>query len=129
MGLTGQGFRAYCYYMNKNLHAHVSTASADCDGPMYRNYVEVFNDAEIAETEAAQGVNDFSDIHFMQRVMMNVASPYAVHQMTVKVDEQGIEVSEQTEEGYRNASVVWCRDECDTEFHSQRDVYAEAMNY
>lgn len=115
--------------MTNTLHAHVSTAAADCDGPMYRDYVEVFNDAETAEHEAAQGVNDFSDIHFMQRVMMNVASPYAVHQMTVKVDDSGIEVSEATEEGYRNASVVWCRDDCDTEARGQRDVFAEQMGY
>jgi len=113
-----------------NLHAHVSTASADCDGPQYDSRVETFSDAEIAESAAAAGVNDFSDIHFMERVMMSVASPYACHQMTVKVDEQGIDVHEQTEEGYRSAEVRWCHDTtCDTERTTHRDVYAEQMNY
>lgn len=113
--------------MNTNLHAHVSTASADCDGPTYRDYVEVFNDAERAESQ--QEVNDFSDIHFMQRVMMNVCSPYAVHQMRITVDETGIEYSEQTEEGYRSGEVRWCRDDCDTGEAHYRDVYAEQMGY
>ena len=112
-----------------NLHAHVSTATADCDGPMYRDYVMAFSDEEKAESEAAQGVNDFSDIHFMQRVMMRVASPYAARQMTVRVDESGIEVREDTEEGYRHAEVRWCHDDCDTDESSQRDVYAEMMGY
>jgi len=116
--------------MNTNLHAHVSTASADCDGPQYRSYVETFNDDERAETERAQGVNDFSDIHFMERVMMNVANPYAARQMRITVDEEGIDVHEDTDEGYRSAEVRWCRDErCDTEESSYRDVYAEMMNY
>jgi len=115
--------------MTNNIHAHVSTASADCDGPIYRSYVRSFNEDEIAEQKAAQGVNDFSDIHFMERVMMSVASPYAAHQMTIKVDESGIDVHEQTEEGYRSAEVRWCRDDCDLEDESYRDVYAEQMNY
>ena len=119
----------YLYHMTNNIHAHVSTASADCDGPQYSSRVEVFNDEERAEQERAQGVNDFSDIHFMERVFMSVASPYAVHQMTVKVDEEGIDVHEQTEEGYRSAEVRWCRDDCDLEETSYRDVYAEMMNY
>lgn len=111
-----------------NLHAHVSTSSSDCDGPMYRDYVMVFNDDETAESGKA--VNDFSDIHFMQRVMMSVASPYAVqYGMTVKVDESGIEVHESTDEGYRAAEVRWCTDECDESAASQRDVFAEQMGY
>lgn len=114
-----------------NLHAHVSTSSRDCDGGHGSDYVMGFNDAEIAEREAAQGINDFSDIHFMQRVMMNVASPYAVeYGMTVKVDSEGIEVHEHTDEGFRAAEVRWCRDEdCDPNASSQYDEYAEAMGY
>lgn len=111
------------------LHAHVSTSQADCDGPTYNEYVATFSEEEIAEHTTAQGVNDFSDIHFMQRVMMNVASPYACHEMTVKVDETGIEVHERTEEGYRRAEVQWCHDDCDTDERSHRDVYAEMMGY
>jgi len=116
--------------MTENLHAHVSTASADCDGPMYNEYVDSFNDAEIAEREAAQGINDFSDIHFMQRVMMNHCSPYAAHQMRITVDDSGVEWHEQTEEGYRSGEIRWCHDEnCDPNYTSHRDVYAEMMGY
>jgi hypothetical protein len=114
-----------------NLHAHVDTYSRDCDGGHGNDYIMAFSDAEIAEREAAQGINDFSDIHFMQRVMMNVASPYAVeYGMTVKVDSEGIEVTEATDEGSRSANVRWCRDEhCDPNFHQVSDQYAEMMGY
>jgi hypothetical protein len=114
---------------HENLHAHVATASADCDGPMYHDYVTVPNDAEIAEHEAAQGVNDFSDIHFMNRVFTNHVSPYAVRQLTAKLDDDGFTWHEDTEEGYRAGEVRWCRDDCDESLYSQRDVYAEMMGY
>lgn len=123
-----------------DLHAHISTVAVDCDGPFHRSYVETFNDDEIEEHARALNhgmdlgydgpVNDFSEIHFMNRVLSNVASPYACHHgMRVTIDDEGIEVHENTDEGYREATVRWCRDECDTDAHSQRDVYAEMMNY
>lgn len=111
------------------LHAHVSTSSADCDGPIYRDYVTVPNDEEIAEHEAANGINDFSDIHFMNRVFTNHCGPYAVHQMRVTVDESGFQWHEDTEEGYRGGEVLWCHDDCDESQASQRDVFAEQMGY
>lgn len=113
--------------MTNTLHAHVSTVAVDCDGPLYRDYVETFNDDERAES--GQAVNDFSEIRFMQRMLGNQASPYAAHQMRVTIDETGIQVHEDTEEGYRAASVLWCREDCDTDEHSQRDVFAEQMGY
>lgn len=115
--------------MSTNLHAHVSTASADCDGPMYRDYVLSLSESELAEHIAADGVNDFHEIHFMERALCSVASPYAACQMTVKIDDDGIDVYERTEEGYRSAQVRWCRDECDENETSQRDVYAELAGY
>lgn len=114
--------------MNNTLHAHVSTRSRDCDGGYSRDYVMTFNDDETAES--GKVYNDFSEIHFMDRVMCSVASPYACELgMTIKVDDDGIEVHENTEEGYRAASVRWCRDDCDTDEHSQRDHTAESMGY
>lgn len=116
--------------MTNTLHAHVSTRSVDCDGPIHRDYVVGFNEAEVAEHEAAQGINDFSDIHFMERVMMNVASPYAVYQMRVTVDDDGIEVHEDTEEGFRSASVAWCHeDDCELDYSAYRDIRAEMEGY
>lgn len=118
--------------MTTNLHAHVYKFARDCDGGHGNEYTMGFTDAEVAEHEKANGVNDFSDIHFMERVMMNVASPYAVeYSMTVKVDSEGIEVSEATDEGHRSAEVRWCRDEdCDPNAQGPvYDEYAEAMGY
>ena len=117
-------------HMTTNLHAHVSTASADCDGPIYRDYVTSLNDAELAEHADANGVNDFHEIHIMNLVFTNHCGPYAVHQLTVKVDDDCFEWNEQTEEGYRAGEVRWCRDaDCDPNAASQRDVYAEMMGY
>jgi len=118
--------------MNTNLHAHIETFSRDCDGGYSNEYTMCFSPEEIAERQEANGINDFSDIHLMQRVMMNVASPYAVeHGMTIKVDSEGIEVHETTDEGHRGAEVRWCRDEsCNREgWGPVYDEYAEAMGY
>lgn len=115
--------------MTNTLHAHVSTATADCDGPMYRDFISTLNENEIAESENANGINDFSDIHFMNRVFTNHCGPYAVHQLTIKADDNGFVWNEQTEEGYRSGEVRWCRDNCDTDDYSQRDISAELMGY
>lgn len=119
--------------MTLSLHAHVSTASVGCDGPMYHDYVVVPNDDEFTESERANGVNDFSEIHFRQRVLSNCVSVYAVGSGGCKVE---IEPSgdfmwhEGTDEGYRSGEAWFCDDDyCDTGQRSQRDVYAERMGY
>lgn len=116
--------------MTTNLHAHVSTASADCDGPFYRDYVTALNDDERAMHDKAQGVNDFHDLVFKERVLGNHVSFHSEGGVTVKVDSDGFHMHEQTDEGYRSAEVRWCEDEdCDPNAASQRDVYAEMMGY
>jgi hypothetical protein len=110
------------------LHAHVSTVSADCDGQYYNAHVVTFNDDERAESGLIY--NDFSEIHFMERVLNNVASPYAVRQLKLTMDEEGIDGNEDTEEGYRSFRVEWCRSEsCDTDETERHDYRAEAMGY
>lgn len=116
--------------MTSHLHAHVSTASADCDGPLYRDYVTELNDVEIAEHERANGINDFHDLHFKERVLASHVSFSPVDNAIVTVAEWGFSTHEPTEEGYRSAEVRWCEDEsCDPRAYSQRDVYAEMMGY
>lgn len=121
--------------MTTTLHAHVSTFARDCDGGHGHDYITRMNEEEIREHEDSVDINgcwvanDFSDIHFMQRVMVNVASPYAVeYGMTVEVDSEGIRVREQTDEGHRSAEVTWCHDDCADESRVF-DEYAEAMGY
>lgn len=111
--------------MTTTLHAHVSTSSSDCDGPMYREYVEVFNDDETAESGKAY--NDFSDLHFKARILSNAVSFHAT--CKVEVDEDGFQYHEQTDEGYRAVHVSWCESDCDESQSSQRDVFAEQMGY
>lgn len=107
--------------MNSNentLHAHVETASADCDGPMHRSYT-VFQ---------AEGGEDTMD--FMNNTFAGQVSPYAVSiGMKVTITEDGFEWNESTEEGYRSGEVRWCHEpDCEPR-SSQRDVYAEMMGY
>lgn len=116
--------------MTTNLHAHVSTASRDCDGPLYDEWVTSLNDDEIAEHDQAQGVNDFHDLHFKERVLGNHVSFHTEFGVTVKVTAEGFSMHEQTDEGYRSAEVYWCEDEdCDPNAYSHRDIYAEMMGY
>lgn len=116
--------------MTTTLHAHVSTASADCDGPFYRDYVSSLSPDEIAEHERANGVNDFHDLHFKERILGNHVSFSPLMVVDVRITPEGFTTREDTEEGYRYAEVRWCEDEsCDPNAASQRDVYAEMMGY
>ena len=96
---------------------------------MYRDYVTVLNDDEIAMHEDAQGVNDFHDLVFKSRVLSNHVSFHSEFGVTVAVHEWGFTTHEQTDEGYRQAEVRWCEDDCNEDEYSQRDVYAEMMGY
>jgi len=115
--------------MTTTLHAHVATTSRDCDSTYSREYVATLSEKEIAEHVEADGINDFHDIHFKNRLMGDIASPYAVRQMTVSVTEHGFDAVEYTEEGFRQSEVRWCEDECDEAMSSYRDSTAEAMGY
>lgn len=116
--------------MATHLHAHVSTASVDCDGPLYRELISSLNDAERAEHEQAQGVNDFHDLHFKARILAGHVSFSSEQGVNVRVDEDGFTAFEQTDEGHRRANVRWCEDrDCDPTAASQRDVFAEQMGY
>lgn len=115
--------------MTTTLHAHVSTASSDCDGPLYREYVTEMNDSERSD--------DLGDVEFYNRVVANTVTAYGSFRggsLKVEVDDEygnvSLEWSEPTEEGFRSTSVQFCEDEsCDPNQASQRDVYAEMMGY
>ena len=116
--------------MTTTLHAHVSTASSDCDGPQYNEWVESLNVTELAQHVAANGVNDFHDLNFKERVLGNHVSFHSEFGVTVAVLDWGFTMHEQTDEGYRQAEVRWCEDEdCDPNAKSHRDVFAEQMGY
>lgn len=111
-------------------HAHVSSASADCDGPMYRDYTVFVDDEAKAKSAACDGVNDFWEIEFRNSILTSQVSVYAVeHGLTMKATEAGFCWHETTDEGYRSGDVRWCDDEDCGESYSQRDVYAEMMGY
>lgn len=111
-------------------HAHISTASADCDGPMYRDYTVFVDDEAKAKSAACEGINDFWDIEFRQSILTSQVSVYSVeHGLSMTATPEGFEWNEATDEGYRSGQVRWCDDEVCDESYSQRDVYAEMMGY
>jgi len=107
--------------MTTTLHAHVSTASSDCDGPMYREYVSIMNGDERK--------SDFPDLEFKARILSNHVSFHSEAGVQARIFDGGFETQEQTDEGYRSADVRWCEDECDEAEAWQRDVFAEQMGY
>jgi len=114
--------------MTTTLHAHISTAGSDCDGPVYDGYIERLSVEEIDEHVKANGVNDFHDLHFKARVLDMMVSFHPQDEATVTITCDGFTYSEDTDEGYRAAEVRWCEDDCsDDRFH--RDVFAEQMGY
>lgn len=112
-----------------HLHAHVHTASSDCDGPLYRDYTVFLNDEERLEHLRQDGVNDFFDLHFKERILASQVSFHSEYGASVDITATGFAYREQTDEGYRSAEVTWCEDEGCGESYSQRDVYAEMMGY
>lgn len=96
------------------LHAHVETSTADCDGRYNNDYV-------------SRPTTDEDDYSFMVRRMSMDTSPNA-RQATLTVDNDGYVWSENTEEGFVNVQVRWCREDCadDTRY---RDHTAEAAGY
>lgn len=108
------------------LHAHIDRSQQDCDGPTYDSHVEIFNDDERAE--AGKPFNDFSDLHFKERILGNAVSFHA-EEAAVQISAGGFSYHEITDEGYRRVDVRWCEDDCDTNERSHRDVFAEQMGY
>ena len=114
------------------LHAHISTAQSDCDGPTYDSYVLAMNEKELSGQDEN---NWFGDIEFMERVAMHISNVYATQfggSLEVSVFEDGskrFEWRETTEEGYSNKEATFCEDDCDLGETSHRDVFAEQMGY
>lgn len=109
------------------LHAHVETWSRDCDGDYSGGHIVAMTDEERR--------SEFSEIHFMERVTGDIASPYALEfggKLEVSVYEDGtkrLDWRATTDEGYRQAEVTFCSDDCATDDTWQRDHRAESMGY
>lgn len=111
------------------IHAHVSRETSDCDGAISNEYIMSPNEAEVEASEKANGINDFSEIDFRERVLCAIISVYSCESGRLTVDASGFEWVEQTEEGYRAARVLWCDDDCQRDERTYRDHRAEAAGY
>jgi len=100
-------------------HAHVTEESRDCDGRYSGGHVD--------EMTLEERCDQFGDLHFKERVAMNVVSLHGHGELTVTPS--GLSWHEQTDEGYRAATVRWCEEECSDERSWQRDHRAESMGY
>jgi hypothetical protein len=120
--------------MSENIiHAHIETASRDCDGLYTSGHMMTLNDSERAE--AQQDVNDFSAIRFTDRVVASVVNAYSLmSEGTLKVTRLAdgdvrLSWSEPTEEGYRSVEATICTDPCEDSEPWARDHTAEAEGY
>lgn len=108
----------------ENLHAHVSTSMSDCDGRMNRNFVSVMNDDERA--------SEFGELEFKSRMLSNLVSWSYANKVEITPFEDGserIEVSYMHDEGSFHGEALTCTDDCDDDYRSQSDLYAEMMGY
>lgn len=115
------------------IHAHVSRHSSDCDGTYTSGWTMTMTAEEVVESQ--QDVNDFSDIHFTERVVCEVVNAYSLigtGDLRVTRFSDGdvrLSWSEATEEGFVNVEATICRDECPDSQPWQRDHAAEAAGY
>lgn len=114
--------------MSTSLHAHVETYIRDCDGSYYSEYVMPLSAEEVDAHVKADGVNDFHDIYFKERILSSVVALHT--HAKIEITPEGFTYGQPTEEGFRNTEVVWCEDEsCDPRASEYRDFAAEAMGY
>ena len=105
-------------------HAHIETASADCDGSYESGYIMI------------SGV-DVDDFDFNTRVLAHTAGTHVLTgtrgtlTVTSFADRTNrYEWNETTEEGYSHREATTCRDECTEDDHTYwRDRRAESMGY
>lgn len=104
--------------MSGTLHAHVETDSRDCDGR--------YTGGHVLEMTLQERCDAMGDLHFKDRVLASVVSLHS--DGTLTVSEDGMSWHERTDEGYRDAEVRWCEDDCE-DASWQRDHRAEEMGY
>lgn len=112
------------------LHAHVWTESADCDGRYSSTYIARMDESELAESRKEE--NDFSEIHFTERVLGNIVSLTTLRdgqKGSLEVTEHGFAWGRPTDEGFESATVQWCHDETCSDSHTYRDHSAERAGY
>lgn len=110
------------------IHAHVETASQDCDGRYTGGHLMVPTFEEQS--------SEFGDIEFHHRVVSQAVNTYSLMDsgtLTVNKMEDGdvrLSWSEATEEGFRQTEITICTDDCDLgDSPWQRDHSAEAAGY
>lgn len=113
-------------------HVHVSTASADCDGPHEGEYTYqltslVWERIFAADPERIERGPDDHDLWtHLARTHVPVSAEYA----TVTISSGLLTWNERTDEGYSGGTLQACTDpSCAHEGSRQRDVYAERMGY
>ncbi len=137
-------------YTGGLLHAHIAYHASDCDGPIGRDWVEVFNTDEAHQHAAHEfaAINyiaaggdpvmmwralphDGSEHQFRNRVLTMCISYYVDPgcQTEVRLTNDGFHVDQGTDEGYSRYEVEWCEERCNAERRGAYDRFAEMMGY
>lgn len=95
-----------------SIHAHISKASADCDGR--------YSSSETVGPTEEERLSQFGEIDFRSRLVADAVSSYASYggRLDVKGNDEGMVVAldwnETTEEGFRHTGIDFCeRDTCE----------------
>lgn len=104
-----------------NEHAHVNRIARDCDGEYTSGYV--------VTPTTMERCSEWGDEEFRARGITDIISTRA-RKGTLEITDDLVQWYEETEEGYRNLTLVWCtQDHCPTEESYQRDLQAEKAGY
>jgi hypothetical protein len=119
------------------MHVHTATYSVDCDGPYERFYTERPAQVFVHESDDDNGYGREDAFAFWRRTVANVTEAFTDFGGTLTVapvspesDEREVTWNGPTDEGSVHRNAVLCfRSHCARDRSSQRDHYAESMNY
>lgn len=97
------------------MHAHIEWVSRDCDGTFTGKQTP----------RMLPGEEKWS---FVERVAPRII-PLITRNATVKITENGMSVTEETEEGYIHTEAHWCYQKSCEDVTEFRDLTAEAAGY
>lgn len=102
-----------------NLHAHVDVRARDCDG--------VVSSGSIVRPELSHRRSQFGDLQFKEAVLGSHVHFHQEGRVEIRPDE--VEITQYTDEGYRQTMIAWCDSKCSGDERWYRDHVAEAAGY
>lgn len=101
------------------IHAHVDVRARDCDG--------VVSSGSIVQPDLSHRRHQFGDLLFKEAVLGSCVHFHQEGRVEIRPDE--VEITQYTDEGYRQTMIAWCDSKCSGDGRWYRDHSAEAAGY